>query len=103
MAKRFPKLHDLFYRGDLFMKAFALVLYSGLLSIGPLSAQEVSRFAFNIGGGFTQPVGNTGRHLDDGWNIQAGAGVNLNAYLGALVQFDYNGMGINSTTLNNLG
>lgn len=85
------------------MKPFALVLCSSFLSIGSLSAQEVPRFTFDIGGGFTQPVGNTGRHLDDGWNVQAGAGVNFNAHLAALLQFNYNGMGINSTTLNNLG
>ena len=32
--------------------------------------------------GFTQPVGNTGRHLDEGWNVRGGAGV-MSATAGA--------------------
>ena len=68
-----------------------------------VSAQEVSPFTFNVGGGFTQSVGNTARNLDNGWNVQAGAGWNFSPYVGALIQTQYDDMGINSTTLNNLG
>src|SRR3984893_10738578 len=85
------------------MKSLALTSGLGLLFVGALSAQEVSRFTFDLGGGFTQPVGNTGRHLDTGWNIQGGAGYNFSPYVGAKLQLDYNWMGINSTTLNNIG
>jgi hypothetical protein len=68
-----------------------------------MSGQEVSRFSFDVGGGFTQPVGNTGRHLDEGWNIRGGAGINFSEYVGAMVQLDYNRFGINGTTLNTAG
>ena len=85
------------------MKGLALFSCIGLLMAGVLSAQEVSRFGFDLGAGFTQSVGNTGRNLDTGWNIQGGAGYNFSPYFGAKVQLDYNQMGINSTTLNNLG
>ncbi len=68
-----------------------------------LGAQEVSRFSFNAGGGFTQPVGNSGRHLDTGWNIQGGAGYNFSSHVGAMLQLDYNRFGINSATLSNVG
>ena len=70
---------------------------------GFVGAQEVPRFAFELGGGFTEPVGNTGRNLDQGWNIGTGAGINFSQYVGLLVQVDYNRLGINSTTLNAVG
>ena len=85
------------------MKSIALPSCFGLLLVGALSAQETPRFTFDLGAGFTQPVGNTGRHLDTGWNIQGGAGYNFSPYVGTMLQLDYNWMGINSTTLNNIG
>jgi len=74
-----------------------------LILAGTVSAQENSHFTFDIGGGFTTPVGNTGRYLDNGWNIGAGAGWNFTPYVGALIQTNYNSLGINSSTLSNLG
>lgn len=86
------------------MKNIALVAGFCLLSVGSLYAQhETSRFAFDIGGGFTQPVGNTGRHLDEGWNVGGGFGYNFSQYFGTMIDLGYNSFGINSTTLNNLG
>jgi hypothetical protein len=76
----------------------AIALFSG-----SLGAQEVPRFAFDIGGGFTQTVGNTGRHLDNGWNITAGGGINFSRYVGAMIDVGYNHFGINGATLNNTG
>ena len=67
------------------------------------AAQEVPRFTFAVGGGFTNPVGNTGRHLDEGWNIMAGGGINFSRYVGAMIDLGYNRFGINSVTLNNAG
>lgn len=71
--------------------------------MGSAFGQEVSRYSFNIGGGFTQTVGNTGRNLDDGWNIQGGGGVNFGPYAGLMVDLGYNSLGINSATLTNIG
>src|SRR5579862_7133923 len=68
-----------------------------------LNAQEVSRFTFDLGGGFTQPVGNTGRLLDEGWNVQGGVGYNLSSYVGAMVQLDYNSFGMNGAALGTSG
>jgi hypothetical protein len=85
------------------MKRFALSCFLSLLWIGSVSAQETSRFSFALGGGFTQPVGNTGRHLDEGWNVQGGFGFNFNPYVGAMIDLGYNRFGINSATLNNIG
>jgi opacity protein-like surface antigen len=75
----------------------------GLLGACAVHAQEFQRFTFNAGAGFTQPVGNTDRHLDVGWNAGVGAGMNFTSHLGAMVQFNYNSMDINSRTLSNIG
>src|SRR6185295_15440981 len=73
------------------------------LLAGVLGAQETTRFAFNIGGGFTQPVGGTARRLNTGWNIDGGAGFNFHPRFGVLAQLSYNDFGINSGTLANVG
>ena len=63
----------------------------------------MQHLAFDIGGGFTQSVGNTGRYLDNGWNVGGGLGWNFTPYIGAMVQTNYNSMGFNSSTLSNIG
>jgi hypothetical protein len=68
-----------------------------------LPAQEVQRFSFDIGGGFTTAVGNTGRHLDTGWDLRGGGGVNFSPYFGVMLNLGYDHFGINSTTLNAIG
>src|SRR5262249_25709194 len=81
----------------------ALSLVIGLAAPSFAAGQEFHRYTYDFGGGFTQPVGNTGRHLDEGWNIGGGVGVNFNSYLGAMVQLGYNSFGINSASLNAAG
>lgn len=83
------------------MKKILLAL--GFLAPAVLMAQETPRFAFDVGAGFTQPLGSTGAQLDRGWNITGGAGVNFNQFLGLMVDVGYNRFGINGPTLNNLG
>src|SRR5580704_16798827 len=85
------------------MKTLVLVTTIGILAIGAASAQETNRFAFSLGAGFTNPVGNTGRQLDEGWNVGGGFGMNFSPYVGALIDLNYNSFGINSTTLGNIG
>jgi len=75
----------------------------GLVCMGTLSAQEVSHFSFELGAGFTQTVGNTGRYLNDGWNLQGGVGYNFSPYIGVLGEVGYTSLGFNGTTLGNLG
>jgi len=85
------------------MKQFFAIpsLLAGLA--GLLGAQEFHRATFNVGAGFTQPVGRTGDNLDMGWNVHGGAGVNFNPYVGAMLNVGYDHMGITSTTLSNFG
>ena len=81
-----------------------LLAASSLLMAGIVGAQEVPRFTFNVGGGFTQTVGGTSRRLDStGYNLGAGAGVNLHPNLSLLLDFNYNGLGVNQATLSTLG
>jgi hypothetical protein len=80
-----------------------LVLACALVTLKPLSAQEHHLLIVDVGAGFTEPVGNTGTHLDTGWNIRGGVGINFSQYIGALLQLDYNSLGINSTTLSKVG
>ncbi len=84
------------------MKSLA-IMCAGVLGACLVNAQEFQRFTFDAGAGFTQPVGNTGRHLDVGWNAGAGAGMNFNQYFGVMVQANYTDMGINSGILSNVG
>jgi hypothetical protein len=85
------------------MKSLALTSCFGLLLVATLSAQEVSRFSFDLGAGFTQPVGNTGRYLNDGWNLQGGVGYNFSSRFGTMLQLDYNSMGMNGAALGTSG
>src|SRR5205085_9928282 len=76
----------------------SLILFAGALP----AQQEFRRFTGNVGAGFTQGIGNVGQRTDLGWNLDGGAGMNFNPYIGALVQVNYNHLGVNSSTLNAL-
>jgi opacity protein-like surface antigen len=75
----------------------------GLTVVGAAYPQsEVPRFSGSIGGGFTTPVYGTGRRFDQGWNAEGGVGVNMSRFLGVEAQFNFNDLGVNSSTLNTL-
>jgi Outer membrane protein beta-barrel domain len=85
------------------MNRLAFVGCFGLLCMGTMSAQEVSHFSFELGAGFTQTVGNTGRYLNDGWNLQGGVGYNFSPYIGVMGELGYTQLGFNGATLGSLG
>jgi hypothetical protein len=85
------------------MNKLAFVGCFSFLCIGSLSAQEVSHFSFDLGAGFTTPVGNTGNYLNDGWNLQGGVGYNFSNHIGVMGQLDYNSMGMNGAALGTSG
>ena len=85
------------------MKRALMVISAAVLISGFAVAQdEFSRFTFNAGAGFTTPVKAAGDRLDRGWNAGLGAGMNFSSHVGALLEVNYNRMGINSATLNAL-
>jgi len=53
------------------------ILALAAVTLTPLPAQGRHLLIVDLGAGFTQPVGNTGRHLEIGWNIRGGVGVNF--------------------------
>jgi hypothetical protein len=65
-------------------------------------AQEYRHFTFNVGGGFTSIAGDEAGKLDHGGNFQAGAGFNLNQYVGILGTFTFNQLGLTRSALNTL-
>jgi len=85
------------------MKRLAIASCLAFSVVGALSAQEFSHFGFNIGGGFTQGIQETGTRTDLGWNARLGVGVNFNPYVGLMLNGGYDNMGINSTTLGTYG
>jgi hypothetical protein len=60
---------------------------------------QTSRFTGFVGAGVTTPINPIGTRLDPGWNISAGAGVNLNSRFGVMLDFMFNDMGVNRTFL----
>ena len=76
-----------------------IAIFGGVLTY----AQEGPRFSFGLGAGYTQPVGNTGRNLDYGWNVRGSVGYKFSDTLGANLNLGLDSMGINSTTLANVG
>jgi len=85
------------------MKRFALASCIGILALGAANAQEFSKFTADIGGGFTSPVGGTGRYLDTGWNVRGGVGMNFSRFAGIKLNLGFDDMGINSATLGQVG
>jgi len=80
-----------------------VILGVSAVFVATLSAQEFPRFTFNAGAGFTTPVHSTGSSLDTGWNVRGGVGYNFLPWIGANLDFGFDSMGINSTTLGSFG
>lgn len=75
-----------------------------VVSVGAtLGAQEVPKFAFSAGAGFTTPVAAAGNNLDMGWNLRAGFGTYFTREFGVNLDFGFDRMGITSSQLTNLG
>ena len=79
-----------------------LCCLTGAALLGAQTA-EPPRFTFDVGGGFTKPVGHLENRIDTGWNIQAGAGINLVPWLGVMGQFMYTESGLNGGFLQSIG
>lgn len=71
----------------------------GIAISQPLRAQNVNKFTFNVGGGFTEPVRYAEGVLDRGFNVNAGAGVNFLHNFGIIAEFGYNHLGLASAAL----
>jgi outer membrane protein with beta-barrel domain len=76
---------------------------TALYLTGPAAAQTPGKFAFNVGGGFTQPVVHTEDRANTGFNIHAGAGMNFIPQFGISAEFGYNRMNLSDSVLTSVG
>ncbi len=58
-----------------------------------------SKYAFLVGGGYTQPLGNTYHYLTPSWGFQAGGGRNFNKNVAIIGQFDWDNFGFTRRVL----
>jgi len=75
---------------------------AALFSVGLPAAAQNSKFAFSVGGGFTQPMRYSDGPLKMGYNFTASAGVNASKHVGLSAEFGYNHFGISDSTLASL-
>jgi hypothetical protein len=61
-----------------------------------------NKWAFQVGGGFTLPVGGMHHDYTTSWAFGGGGGRNFNKNLGVMLLFDWANFGIQTSTLNNL-
>ena len=80
------------------MKKLTVLLSVLCLGSLPVCAQ-FSRFTGFVGAGVTAPVNPIASRLNLGWNASGGAGINFNHHFGVMLDFTFNEMGINSTSL----
>ena len=80
-----------------------LCFVAALSFAGTAAAQDFSRFAFNVGGGFTEPVGPSARRANTGFNITAGAGLNFAPQFGISAEFGYNRLNLSDGVLSQAG
>lgn len=64
-----------------------------VLGIAAASAQDFSRFNFNVGGGFGGALGDVGKFTDPSYNGVAGAGMNLSRAFGLKAEYMYFNLG----------
>jgi hypothetical protein len=66
------------------------------------NADGSNKWAFIVGGGFNLPVGGTHGYATTSYRFQGGVVRNFNKNFGVILQFDWDNLGINTKTLNNL-
>jgi Outer membrane protein beta-barrel domain len=84
-----------FFRASRWMAIVSLLGGSSLC----FAQGEFHHFAAFVGGGFTTPTGRISNNLDIGGNFQAGAGFNLNRFLGVNGTFAFQSLGITESAL----
>src|SRR2546423_15566763 len=70
---------------------------------GVAAAQNWSKMAFNVGGGFTEPVVHTESRANTGFNITAGAGYKVIPHFDLLAEFGYNRLDLSDNVLTTAG
>src|SRR5690242_11182237 len=78
-------------------------LLAALSMAASAAAQTTSKFAFNVGGGFTEPVVHLENRANTGFNITAGGGMNFTPHFGVSAEFGYNRLDLSDNILSAVG
>ena len=81
----------------------SVLLWLLCLTTAFAAAQSERPVSFNIGGGFTPLLGDTGKYLNNGWNIGGGVAYNVNQVFSIGPQFSYSGFVASPLALKNAG
>ena len=65
------------------------------------NADGSNKFGFLVGVGATLPIGNTHQYFTPSYGFQVGAGRNFSQSVGVMLQFDYDRLGLQGSTLAN--
>jgi opacity protein-like surface antigen len=65
--------------------------------------QWLNQFAFNVGGGISEPFSITRTNLSPAWNAQGGFGYNFTPHLAVMAEIEYDIFRINDKALQTLG
>jgi opacity protein-like surface antigen len=76
---------------------------AAVLLLAPAFGQDLSKFAFSAGGGFTQPVVHSDSRFDTGFNLNFGAGYKFTPRFSLLGEFGFQHLGVASRILNTAG
>jgi opacity protein-like surface antigen len=83
------------------MKRYLLSLaFVCLLLCTVVFAQDDHRWTAHVGAGFTPTVGDISSRLDNGWNVDVGAGLNFTRSFSTTLDYMYNGLGVTQLVLN---
>lgn len=66
---------------------------------GNQNADGSNKWAFQVSGGITLPMGNTNHYLTDSYAFSVGGGRNFNKNFGVLLEYDYDRFGYDGHTL----
>jgi len=66
------------------------------------NADGSNKWGFQVGGGFTLPVGGTHNYYKTSWDFGGGVGRFFNRNFGVMIDFNWANFGIQTQTLNNL-
>jgi opacity protein-like surface antigen len=79
------------------------MLVLGFAGLGYAQEPREHWYTFNVGAGFTLPVGQVSDRLNNGWNMTAGAGFRMTSHFEVNAQYMYNGLGVKPIVLTEAG
>jgi opacity protein-like surface antigen len=79
------------------------ILVVGFAGLGYAQEPREHWYTFNVGAGFTMPVGQISDRLNNGWNGTVGAGFRMTSHFEVNAQYMYNGLGVKPIVLAEAG